>query len=82
MRIDTHQHFWKYNEKQYGWMGLGMDSLKRDYLPVELAKFLDNCEVLSRYAYGWDMRPIVLDPQQVFGETYEKLRRIGAARWT
>ena len=47
----------------------------------ELAKFMDNCQVLSRYAYGWDMRPIVLDHQQVFGETYEKLRRIGAERW-
>jgi thiamine biosynthesis protein ThiI len=49
---------------------------------VELAKFLDNCEVLSRYAYGWDIRPIVLDHQEVFGETYEKLQRIGAERWT
>ncbi len=49
---------------------------------VELAKFLDNCQVLSRYAYGWDIRPIVLDHQEVFGETYEKLRHIGAERWT
>jgi len=48
---------------------------------VELAKFMDNCEVLSGYAYGWDMRPIVLDHQEVFGETYEKLRRVGAERW-
>ena len=49
---------------------------------VELAKFMDNCQVLSRYAYGWDMRPIVLDHQEVFGETYEKLRSVGAERWT
>jgi len=49
---------------------------------VELAKFMDNCEVLSGYAYGWNMRPIVLDHQEVFGETYEKLQRIGAERWT
>jgi len=48
---------------------------------VEMAKFVDNCEVLSRYAYGWDILPIVLDHQEVFGETYEKLRRIGAERW-
>lgn len=47
----------------------------------ELAKFMDNCEVLSRYAYGWDIRPIVLDHEEVFGETYEKLRRVGAERW-
>jgi len=49
---------------------------------VELAKFMDNCEVLSRYAYGWDIRPVVLDHQEVFGETYEKLRSVGAERWT
>jgi len=49
---------------------------------VELAKFMDNCQVLSRYAYGWDMRPIVLDHREVFGETYEKLRSVGAERWT
>lgn len=49
---------------------------------VELAKFMDNCQVLSRYAYGWDMYPIVLDHQEVFGETYEKLRSVGAERWT
>ena len=49
---------------------------------VELAKFMDNCEVLSRYAYGWNMHPIVLDHQEVFGETYEKLRSVGAERWT
>ena len=48
---------------------------------VELAKFMDNCQVLSRYAYGWNMRPIVLDHQEVFGETYEKLRSVGAERW-
>ena len=49
---------------------------------VELAKFMDNCEVLSRYAYGWNMRPIVLDHHEVFGGTYEKLRSVGADRWT
>jgi thiamine biosynthesis protein ThiI len=48
---------------------------------VELAKFMDNCDVLARYAYGWNIRPIVLDHQEVFGETYEKLRRAGADRW-
>ncbi|MBC8264617.1 MAG: tRNA 4-thiouridine(8) synthase ThiI [Anaerolineales bacterium] len=48
---------------------------------VELAKFMDNCEVLSRFAYGWNMRPIVLSHQEVFGETYEKLRSVGAGRW-
>ncbi|MHC4708393.1 MAG: amidohydrolase family protein [Planctomycetota bacterium] len=40
MRIDTHQHFWQYNERDYGWMGPGMEKLKRDHLPGELAGLL------------------------------------------
>ncbi|MHC4336939.1 MAG: amidohydrolase family protein [Planctomycetota bacterium] len=40
MRIDTHQHFWKYNERDYGWMGPGMEKLKSDHLPADLAPLL------------------------------------------
>ncbi len=40
MRIDTHQHFWRYNTSEYGWMGPGMDTLKRDFLPPELKVLL------------------------------------------
>ncbi len=44
-------------------------------------KFLAICQILARYAYGWDMRPIVLDHEEVFGPTLEKLRAVGAERW-
>ena len=40
MRIDTHQHFWVYNTHDYPWMGQGMDSLRRDFLPPDLAPLL------------------------------------------
>jgi L-fuconolactonase len=40
MRIDAHQHFWTYNARDYGWMGPGLESLRRDYLPPELAPLL------------------------------------------
>ena len=40
MKIDTHQHFWKYNERDYGWMGPGMEALRRDRLPADLAGLL------------------------------------------
>ena len=29
MKIDSHQHFWEYNEREYGWMGEGMEGLKK-----------------------------------------------------
>lgn len=40
MKIDTHQHFWLYNAPDYGWMGPGLEALRRDYLPPELAPLL------------------------------------------
>jgi len=36
MRIDAHQHFWRYNQEEYGWIDDRMNSLKRDFLPAEL----------------------------------------------
>jgi L-fuconolactonase len=40
MKIDAHQHFWSYNARDYGWMGPGLESLRRDCLPAELAPLL------------------------------------------
>ena len=45
MKIDTHQHFWAYNQEEYSWMGPGMDSLRRDYLPPDLAPLLQSADV-------------------------------------
>jgi L-fuconolactonase len=36
MKIDSHQHFWKYNTRDYGWIGDGMLSLATDRLPEHL----------------------------------------------
>jgi len=36
MKIDSHQHFWKFNKKEYGWMGEEMKVLKKDFLPNTL----------------------------------------------
>jgi len=48
---------------------------------VETAKALDNIEILKRYAYGQEMRPIILSHAEVFGETVHQLYEIGAASW-
>lgn len=40
-RIDAHQHFWRYQTRDYAWMdGAGMELLKQDYLPDTLAPHL------------------------------------------
>ncbi|MEO7143032.1 MAG: amidohydrolase family protein, partial [Bryobacteraceae bacterium] len=36
-KIDTHQHFWKYNAEEYPWISANMCKLRRDFLPSNLA---------------------------------------------
>lgn len=36
MIIDSHHHFWDYDSAEYGWIGEGMDVLKRDFNPLSL----------------------------------------------
>ena len=49
---------------------------------VEAAKFEDNVDVLSRWSYGWRLRPIVLDQAEVFGPTFRRLQELHEERWT
>jgi L-fuconolactonase len=36
VRIDAHQHFWRYEPVEYAWIGEGMELLRRDFLPADL----------------------------------------------
>ena len=36
MKIDAHHHFWRYNDKEFGWIDENMSELKRDFLPEDL----------------------------------------------
>ncbi|MGA7243896.1 MAG: amidohydrolase family protein [Terracidiphilus sp.] len=40
MRIDAHQHFWKYSPANYAWISDKMEGLKRDFLPKDLKPLL------------------------------------------
>jgi len=37
-RIDAHQHFWRYDPGEYGWIDESMAALRRDFLPDDLAR--------------------------------------------
>jgi len=41
MRIDAHQHFWRYSAEEYDWIDDSMASLRRDFLPLDLKPELD-----------------------------------------
>ena len=42
MKLDSHQHFWKYDVAQYGWMKPAWP-IRRDYLPADLQPLLARC---------------------------------------
>ena len=45
MRIDSHQHFWKYDPAQYGWINEGMSAIRRDFLPEHLAEEIERAGI-------------------------------------
>ena len=41
IRVDAHHHLWRYDQREYGWIGESMLSLRRDYLAPELATLME-----------------------------------------
>jgi L-fuconolactonase len=41
MKIDTHQHFWRYHAEAFPWISEAMPALKRDCLPDDVASALE-----------------------------------------
>ncbi len=39
-RIDAHQHFWRYDAREYGWIDESLARLRRDFLPLDLEPLL------------------------------------------
>jgi L-fuconolactonase len=40
VRVDAHQHFWRYSAAAYGWIDEPMRAIRRDFLPPDLAPAL------------------------------------------
>jgi L-fuconolactonase len=46
MRIDSHNHFWKYKAADYAWMQeRGLEMLRKNYLPPELRMETDEADI-------------------------------------
>jgi len=45
MRIDSHQHFWRFNPQRHMWITDEMSVLKRDFLPEDLLPELRSNEI-------------------------------------
>lgn len=40
MKIDTHQHFWRYRAEEFPWIGESMPLLQRDCMPADVEPVL------------------------------------------
>lgn len=45
MKIDSHQHFWRYQESEFPWIGSEHLALKRDFLPADLQLILQENQI-------------------------------------
>jgi L-fuconolactonase len=72
MKIDAHQHFWKYDAQAYPWLDDSMRALQRDFLPEHLKPLLD--------AAGVD-RTIAVQASQTLDETQWLLELADAHSW-
>jgi L-fuconolactonase len=45
MKIDAHQHFWRYNPVEYDWIDDTMTVIRRDFLPADLQREINQAGV-------------------------------------
>jgi L-fuconolactonase len=45
MKIDSHQHFWRYDATDYPWIGPEHLAIKRDFFPADLEPLLQNAGI-------------------------------------
>lgn len=45
MNIDAHQHFWRYNEEEFGWINDAMSVIRRDFLPKHLSNEIEKAGI-------------------------------------
>ena len=45
LKIDTHQHFWKYNPTKQAWINEEMSAIRKDFMPTDLQPILNKAGV-------------------------------------
>ena len=50
VRIDSHQHFWRYNPADYDWLSGDLAVLRRDFLPAHLTSEMQAADVVGTVA--------------------------------
>ena len=79
MKIDSHQHFWKYNDTDYVWMGPAHGTLRRDFVPADLAPLLDSIGFDGSIAV--QARQMVEETEWLLALADEHPRVLGVVGW-
>ena len=79
MRIDAHQHFWRYDPVEHNWMNEEMEVLKHDYLPGDLLPLLDEGEIDGTVAV--QARQILAENDFLLALAKESPRIKGVVGW-
>lgn len=45
MKVDTHQHYWKYHPVKDAWITDDMKRLQRDFMPADVKPLMDDCKI-------------------------------------
>lgn len=57
LKIDTHQHYWRYRAEEFPWIDADMPALRQDCLPARVAANLDAAQVTGVIAVQARTRP-------------------------
>jgi L-fuconolactonase len=79
LRIDTHQHFWRYVAEEYSWMSEDMRILKKDHLPPLIADSLERRSFEGAIAI--QARHDIRDNDLLLGLAAESERIKGVVGW-
>ncbi|HKJ95533.1 MAG TPA: amidohydrolase family protein [Gammaproteobacteria bacterium] len=80
LRIDAHQHFWRYRPEDFPWIGEDMGVLRRDYLPVDLSEHLSRWRIDGTVAV--QARPLESETDWLLSLAAEHESRIrGVVGW-
>jgi L-fuconolactonase len=72
VRIDSHQHFWRYDPVEYDWIDERMTAIRRDFLPADLRPEIDAAGI---------HRTVVVQARQTLEETRWLLELAGEHRF-
>lgn len=79
MRIDAHQHYWKIDRGDYGWITPELPKLYRDYMPEHLAEHLIKHDIAGTIAV--QAAPTVEETEYLFALADRSDSILGVVGW-